>query len=92
MADLFLLSRSQMHRIEPFFPRSRWLPRVDNRWVISGMVYVMRHGLQRKDAPAGLRRYGPHKTLYDRFIRWAAWACLHASSRYWQEGLERLIG
>ena len=68
MADLFLLSRSQMRRIEPFFPRSRGLPRVDDRRVISGIVYVIRHGLQWKDAPRG---YGPHKTLYNRFIRWS---------------------
>jgi hypothetical protein len=29
--DLFLLSRAQMRRIAPFFPRSRGLPRVDDR-------------------------------------------------------------
>ena len=45
-----------MRRIEPFFPRSRGLPRVDDRRVISGVTYVIRHGLQWKDAPTG---YGP---------------------------------
>ena len=49
-----------MRRIEPFFPRSRGLPRVDDRRVISGIIYVIRHGLQWKDAPRG---YGPRKTL-----------------------------
>src|SRR5262249_15105220 len=68
MSDLVLLSRAQMHRIEPFFPRSRGLPRVDDRRVISGIIYVIRHGLQWKDAPRG---YGPHKTLYNRFVRWS---------------------
>src|SRR5437763_16607174 len=68
MSDLFLLSRVQMRRIEPFFPRSRGLPRVDDRRVISGIVYVIRHGLQWKDAPPD---YGPPKTLYNRFIRWS---------------------
>ena len=53
MSDLFLLSRVQMRRIEPFFPRSRGLPRVDDRRVISGIVYVIRNGLQWKDAPCG---------------------------------------
>jgi transposase len=57
-----------MKRTEPFFPRSRGLRRVDDRRVISGIVYVIRHGLQWKDAPSG---YGPHKTLYNRFIRWS---------------------
>jgi putative transposase len=68
MSDLVLLSVAQMGRIEPFFPRPRGLPRVDDRRVISGIVYVIRHGLQWKDAPIG---YGPPKTLYNRFIRWS---------------------
>ena len=68
MPDLFLLSRDQMRRIEPFFPRPRGLPRVDDRRVLSGILYVIRNGLQWKDAP---RRYGPHKTLYNRFVRWS---------------------
>src|SRR6478609_12001373 len=68
MPELFLLPRAQMRRIEPFFPRSRGLPRVDDRRVVSGIVYVIRNGLQWKDAPRG---YGPHKTLYNRFIRWS---------------------
>ncbi len=68
MSDLFLLSLAQMRRIEPFFPRSHGIPRVDDQRVISGIVYVIRHGLQWKDAPHG---YGPHKTLYNRFVRWS---------------------
>jgi putative transposase len=31
MSDLVLLSRAQMRRTEPFFPRSQGLPRVDDR-------------------------------------------------------------
>ena len=68
MPELLLLSRAQMSRIEPFFPRPRGLPRVDDRRVVSGIVYVIRNGLQWKDAPRG---YGPHKTLYNRFVRWS---------------------
>ena len=67
MSDLFLLSPAQMSKIEPFFPRSHGVPRVDDRRVISGIVYVLKHGLQWRDAP---REYGPHKTLYNRFRRW----------------------
>jgi len=67
MSDLFLLSPTQMSKIEPFFPRSHGVPRVDDRRVISGIVYVLKHGLQWRDAPSG---YGPHKTLYNRFRRW----------------------
>ena len=65
---LFLLSERQMARIAPHFPLAHGVPRVDDRRVVSGIVYVIRNGLQWKDAPAA---YGPHKTLYNRFIRWS---------------------
>ena len=67
MTDLFLLSAAQMCRIEPFFPKSHGVARVDDRRVVSGIIYVLKHGLQWKDAP---KAYGPHKTLYNRFRRW----------------------
>jgi transposase len=66
MIRLFLLSERQMARISPYFPLSHGIPRVDDRRVVSG--YVIRNGLQWKDAP---KEYGPHKTLYNRFIRWS---------------------
>ena len=68
MSDVFLLNRVQMARISPHFPLARGVPRVDDRRVVSGIIYVIRNGLQWKDAPRG---YGPHKTLYNRFIRWS---------------------
>jgi transposase len=36
--------------------------------VLSGILFVIRNGLRWRDAPAG---YGPHKTIYNRFIRWS---------------------
>ena len=66
MSKLFLLSKAQISRLKPFFPFAHGVPRVDDRRVVSGIVYVIRNGLQWKDAP---KLYGPHKTLYNRFIR-----------------------
>ena len=68
MSDVFLLSESQMERIEPFFPLAHGVPRVDDRRVLSGIVYVIRNGLKWKDAP---KAYGPHKTRYNRLNRWS---------------------
>jgi Transposase and inactivated derivatives len=68
MSTLFSLSSEQLERIKPYFPLSHGAPRVDDRRVLSGIIYVIKHGLQWKDAP---REYGPHKTLYNRFIRWS---------------------
>ena len=68
MVGLFLLSERQMARIAPHFPLAHGVPRVDDRRVVSGIVDVIRHGLQGKDAPPG---YGPPKTLYNRFVRWS---------------------
>lgn len=64
----FLLSEAQMRRITRFFPLPHGVARVDDRRVISGIVFVIRNGLRWRDAPRG---YGPHKTIYNRFIRWS---------------------
>ena len=68
MTDLIWLSEAQMRRIEPYFPLSHGVPRVDDRKVISGIIFVIRNGLRWRDAPAD---YGPHKTIYNRFVRWS---------------------
>ncbi len=68
MSDLFWLSEGQLRRITPFFPLSHGVPRVDDRRVISGIIFVIRNGLRWRDAPAA---YGPAKTLYNRFVRWS---------------------
>ena len=44
MGDLFLLSARQMARISPHFPLAHGVPRVDDRRVVSGIVYVIRNG------------------------------------------------
>lgn len=65
----FWLTEDQFRRLEPLLPTdTRGVPRVDDRRVISGIVHVLRSGFRWKDAPAV---YGPHKTLYNRFVRWA---------------------
>jgi len=69
MSDLIWLTEAQMHKIEPYFPLSHGVPRVDDRRIISGIIFVIRNGLRWRDAP---REYGPHKTIYNRFIRWSA--------------------
>ena len=68
MSDLIWLSQAQMRRIAPYFPLSHGVPRVDDRRVLSGIVFVIRNGLRWRDAP---KEYGPHKTIYNRFIRWS---------------------
>jgi len=68
MNDLIWLSEAQMRRIEPYFPLSHGVPRVDDRRIISGIIFVIRNGLRWRDAPA---EYGRPKTIYNRFIRWS---------------------
>ena len=70
MSEPFLLDDRQWSRLASLLPNdTRGVPRVDDRRVISGIVHVLRSGCRWKDAPAS---YGPHKTLYNRFVRWAA--------------------
>jgi len=69
MADLFRFSDEQWSRIEPLLPtNTRGMPRVDDRRVLSGIVHVLKSGCRWSDCPAD---YGPAKTIYNRFVRWA---------------------
>ncbi len=65
----FWLADDPFDRLKPLLPNKvRGVPRVDDRKVISGIIHVIRYGLRWRDAPAC---YGPHKTLYNRFVRWS---------------------
>jgi len=68
MKDLYWLTKKQLEVIKPHFPRARGKDRVDDLRVISGIIFVLKRGLQWRDAPA---EYGIPKTLYNRFIRWS---------------------
>lgn len=68
MSDYYWLTEPQLERIKPYFPKSHGKLRADDRRVISGIIHVIRNGLRWRDAP---QVYGPHKTLYNRFVRWS---------------------
>lgn len=80
MSDPWMLSEAQIRRIEPYFPSSHGVPRVDDRRVVSGIVFVIRNGLRWRDAPTS---YGPHKTIYNRFVRWSQLGVFNRSSLRW---------
>ena len=67
MSNLFWLTDEQVERLRPFFPKSHGKPRVDDRRVLSGIIFINRNGLRWCDAP---REYGPPKTLCNRWKRW----------------------
>jgi transposase len=68
MSNLYWLSEDQMARLRPYFPKSHGIPRVDDRRVLSGIIFINRNGLRWCDAP---KEYGPSKTLYNRWKRWS---------------------
>jgi hypothetical protein len=45
MSDLFWLSEAQVDRLRQYFPKSRGKPRVDDRQVLSGIIFIQRNGL-----------------------------------------------
>jgi transposase len=68
--DQFWLTDTQFLKIAPHLPTdTRGKPRVDDLRVISGIVHVLKSGGRWIDAPPD---YGPKKTLYNRYVRWAA--------------------
>jgi transposase len=69
MSDLFWLNDDQWAKLEPLLPvYVRGKHRVDDRRVISGIIHVLRVGCRWADCP---KEYGPKKTIYNRFVRWA---------------------
>jgi len=68
--EQFWLTDARFSKIAPHLPTdTRGKARVDDRRVISGIVHVLKSGGRWIDAPP---EYGPKKTLYNRYVRWAA--------------------
>lgn len=68
MSDLFWLSKAQVGRLRPYFPKSRGKPQMDERRVLNGIFYRRRNELMWSHA---LRDYGSPKTVYNRWKRWS---------------------
>jgi len=68
MSNHYWLNEDQMARLRPYFPKSHGVPRVDDRPVLSGIIFINCNGLRWCDAP---KEYGPAKTPYNRWKRWS---------------------
>jgi hypothetical protein len=79
MADLFLLSQAQMRRIERYFPLSHGIARVDDRRIVSAIVFVIKNGLRWRDA----RVWSAQEIYIGSFVG-AAWACSTKFSPNWR--------
>ncbi|TLS39438.1 IS5 family transposase [Streptomyces montanus] len=63
------LTDHEWELLAPLIPRAvTGRPRIEDRKIINGMVYKIRTGISWRDLPA---RYGPWKTVYTRFRRYA---------------------
>lgn len=62
MSELYWLTDEQMTRPRPFLPKRHGRPRVEDRRVLSGIVFVDRNGLPWRNAPSA---YGPHEMPYN---------------------------
>ena len=83
-SDLFWLTETQMMRLEPYLPKCHGKPRVDDRRVLGGTIFVNRNGLRWRDAPSN---FGPYKTLYNRWKRWRCVAERHRFERGHEQGI-----
>ena len=94
--DHFRPTAEQFWKLEPHLPTdTRGKARVDDRRVISGIINVLKSGGRWIDAPPD---YGPRKTLYNRYVRWAAkgvWSqpvpCARAGRRTARASLDRQL-
>ena len=58
MSNLYWLTEAQMQRLRPYFPKSRGRARVDDRRVLSGIIFINRNGLRWRDGEP-FRAIGP---------------------------------
>ena len=68
MSDLFWLTDVQMARLEPCFPKPHGKPRVDDRRVLSGIIFIIAMDKGGVTRPG---KDGPHTTLCNRWKRWS---------------------
>ncbi len=45
MGNLYGMSEAQMAGLRPYFPKSHGVPRVDDRRVLSGIIFINRNGV-----------------------------------------------
>ena len=65
----FDLTDTEWAVIAPLLPeQGRGPRRKDDRVVLNGIFYILRTGAPWRDLP---ERYGPHTTVYNRYVRWA---------------------
>ena len=46
MSNLYWLTETPMERLQPYFPKSRGKPRVDDRRVLNDIISINRNGLR----------------------------------------------
>ena len=64
----FDLSDEEWAVIQPLLPKQgRGPTRKDDRTVLNGIFYILQTGAPWRDLP---ERYGPHTTVYNRYVRW----------------------
>ncbi|CAK0769644.1 transposase [Azospirillaceae bacterium] len=69
MREIFYLSDGAWSQIERYLPKNQpGARRVDDRWIISGIIHVLKSGCRWKDC---LPEYGLPTTVYSRFNRWS---------------------
>src|SRR5438128_2300768 len=76
------LSDGQWSKIEEFFPKNGkpGRPWRDHRLVMDGILWILATGAPWRDLP---ERFGPWKTVYDRFRRWTR-------DGFWDKLLDRM--
>jgi transposase len=62
------LTDEEWTAIKPMLPnKPRGVPRVNDRRVLNGILWVLRSGAPWRDLP---QEFGPYTTCYNRFVRW----------------------
>jgi len=83
MSGTFWSTEEQFRKIKPLLPnKPRGVPRMDDLKVLSGIIFCLQRGYRWTDIPP---EYGPAKTLYNRYKRWAEAGVLRRHLRRWRK-------
>lgn len=62
-----VLSKRQFNKFRRILPVPKSRPRIDDRLVVSGIIFVFKKGIPWRQLP---KKYGNWRTVYSRFRRW----------------------
>lgn len=81
-----LITEKEFNRIRKHLPAPGTRKRIDDRYIISGIIWVIKHGASWRQVP---EFYGKWTTIYSRFKRWSEKGIFQKIFKYFSSKLKK---